>query len=173
VSHPRVRIVDLRFNGGGNEDLAKKVAARIHSKAVTYAAHRYRNGPGHNELSDRKERTLEARGPWTFEKPLAVLIGERTMSSAESFASMLAMVPGARLFGDRSAGSSGNPRELELPHKIIVTLPRWIDYDHRGEPLEERGVQPDERIEARTEQYGSKDDPVVRAALRWLRTKRK
>jgi hypothetical protein len=162
-------IFDLRFNGGGNEEIAKKVAARFHSKAVVYASHCFRNGPAHGDLGGRQERRLEPRGPWTFEKPLAVLIGERTMSSAESFASMLAMAPGARLFGARSAGSSGNPRELKLAHGIAVMLPRWLDYDHSGEPLEGRGLEPHERIDARPEQYAASDDPVVRAALRWLR----
>jgi len=163
-------IVDLRFNGGGSEEIARKLGARFHSKAGTYGSHRFRSGPRHHELGDREERRLEPLGAWTFEKPLAVLIGERTMGAAEAFASMLAIAPGARFFGDRTAGSGVSIlREIQLPHKITVTLPRCVVHDHTGEPVEGRGLQPHERIEARPEQYTSTDDPVVRTAMRWLR----
>jgi C-terminal processing protease CtpA/Prc len=162
-------ILDLRFNGGGDELLARAIAGRFLAEAAVYSFSRYRNGPHHDDLGEPEARTVEPRGPWTYTKPLIILCGERTMSSAESFACMLAKVPGAVLVGDRTAGSSGNPRQLELPGKITVSLPRWLGLDHTGKPLDGSGVEPHVRIDLPAQRYGSADDPVVREALRLLR----
>ena len=64
------------------------------------------------------------------------------MSSAESFALMLAQCKQATTMGDRTAGSSANPRQIELPGKIVVNLPRWIDLDPDGKPIDTAGVAP-------------------------------
>lgn len=162
-------ILDLRFNGGGGEDLAQKVAGRFVDAPAVYSRNQYRSGPNHHDLGPMLERTIEPRGPWTWRAPLVVLIGQKTMSSAESFALMLAQSPAAVLIGDRTAGASANPRLLELPGAIRVSLPRWIDYRPDGVPLEVAGVPPTVRIDAAEDAFTDDRDPVLEAALARLR----
>jgi hypothetical protein len=162
-------IIDLRFNGGGDETLAQRIAARFVDERRNYSISQYRSGPAHTDLGERKPRHIEPRGPWLYRAPLIVLTGQKTMSSAESFALMLAQCPQATTMGDRTAGSSANPRQIELPGKIVVNLPRWIDLDPDGKPIDTAGVAPRVPIAAKESDFTPTADPVMAAALKRLR----
>ncbi|HKX46333.1 MAG TPA: S41 family peptidase, partial [Planctomycetota bacterium] len=92
-------VLDLRYNGGGDEALAQQIAARFLDAEVVYAKHRFRGGPGLRELGPVNERTLAPRGPWRYAAPVVVLQGPLTMSSAEAFALMLAAAPDVTTLG--------------------------------------------------------------------------
>lgn len=162
-------IVDLRFNGGGDELLARKVAGRFLDRTRVYSLNQYRSGPAHTDLGERLERACEPRGPWRFESPVVVLTGQRTMSSAESLVLMLAQGPQATTLGDRTAGSSGNPRLLEPGCGIKVALPRWLDMDPDGRPIDAAGIAPKVKLDARPDDFTAERDPVLEAALKRLR----
>ncbi len=162
-------VVDLRFNGGGNELLGREIAGRFLEEAAVYSKNRYRNGAQHDDLGPALDRVCEPRGPWRYEAPLVVLWGRRTMSSAESMALMLEQVPGAVSMGDNTAGSSGNPMQLTLEGGVRVNLPRWLDLDPQGRPIEHVGVAPQVRIEAAPTEFTDEADPVLAAALERLR----
>jgi len=162
-------VVDLRFNGGGDELLARAAAGRFLDEARTYSLDVWRSGPKHDQLGARNERRFEPRGPWRFESPVVCLQGQVTFSSAESMALMFAQCPQVTTMGDRTGGSSGNPRLLELEGGIKVNLPRWNDMDPAGNPIENVGIAPEVRIEARPEEFTPLKDPVLDAALEHLR----
>ena len=162
-------IVDLRYNGGGDEPLARRIAGRFLDRERVYSASQYRNGPGHGELTDKLERECEPRGPWRYESPTVVLIGPKTMSSAESFVFMLAVCPQVTTMGDNTAGSSGNPREVDAGAGISVGLPRWLDLGPDGKPFDKVGIEPKVRVPAKPEDFGDETDPVLKAALEHLR----
>ncbi|NUP96070.1 MAG: hypothetical protein HUU28_07890 [Planctomycetaceae bacterium] len=162
-------VVDLRFNGGGDELLARDVAARFVDSRRTYSTNRYRNGPRHDQLGDVLARDFEPRGPWRFESPVVCLQGQKTFSSAESMALMFAQCPQVTTMGDRTGGSSANPRRLELAGGIQVNLPRWIDMDPEGRAIENVGVAPDVEVKAAGADFTPTKDPVLDAALALLR----
>ncbi len=162
-------VVDLRFNGGGDELLAREIAGRFLDQERIYSKNRYRNGPKHEDLGPVLDRKAAPRGPWRYESPVVALLGQRTMSSAESMALMFAQCPQVTTMGDRTAGSSANPRRLEFDCGIVVNLPRWHDLDPDGKPVEHAGVQPDVRVEVRAEDFTDTKDPVMEAALKRLR----
>jgi C-terminal processing protease CtpA/Prc len=91
------------------------------------------------------------------------------MSSAESFVLALAQCPQVTTLGDRTAGSSGNPRRVDAGAGIVVNLPRWIDMDPEGKPIDPAGVAPRVKIEAKPEDFRGDRDPVLAAALENLR----
>lgn len=162
-------VVDLRFNGGGDELLARELAGRFLDQPRVYSTNRYRDGPKHDQLGPVLSRECAPRGPWRYESPVVVLQGRRTMSSAESFLLMLAQAPQVTTMGDHSAGSSGNPRRLQLDGDIRVNLPRWIDMDPDGHPIETVGVAPDVPVAAEPGGFTKTSDPVLQAALARLR----
>ena len=162
-------VIDLRFNGGGDELLARKMAGRFLDKSVVYAKNQYRNGPKHSDLGDVLERACEPCGPWRYESPVVVLCGQRTMSSAEAFVLMFAQAPQVTTMGDRTAGASANPRTLEVADGIVVNMPRWVAMDADGKPFETVGIAPDVRVEAKPEEFTPTSDPVLEAALKRLR----
>lgn len=159
-------IVDLRFNGGGNENLGKSMAGRFLLDEATYSYSQYRSGDKHSDLGEKFARTVEPRGPWTYEAPITVLIGQKTMSSAESFALMLAQAPGATTFGDRTAGSSANPKQIDAGLGITVNMSQWIDMDDKGEPIDAVGIMPAKPVEASSYADFRETDPVFEAALK-------
>jgi hypothetical protein len=163
-------IVDLRGNGGGDEGLALQMAGRIVDQERVYAVDCFRK-PGDKSrlaLGDKLERRVKPLGPWRYASPVMVLIGQKTMSSAESFAEMLAVCPDATSVGDRTCGSSGAPRRVDLPGGIAVNVPTWNDMTPDGTPIEDVGVQPEVPVKVAPGGY-DKEDPVMAEALARLR----
>lgn len=162
-------IIDVRLNGGGSEPLAQRVAARFADRPITYAYSRYRNGPEHDDLTDKLPRTIEPRGPWRYDRPVIVLMGQLCMSSNESFVAMMGECPQVTTMGDHTCGSSGNPKMLDLPAGVTVSLPQWIDLLPDGTPLDERGVRPDVPFEPGHDAFTGERDDLLTAALERLR----
>lgn len=170
-------IVDLRPNGGGDELLGRSIAARFVDKPRVYSQSRYRDDPKRrSSLGPPLPRTVEPRDLWRYAGPVAVLQGQKTMSSAESLALMFAQCPNVTTIGDRTAGASANPERLEMG-PIVVNVPRWNDLDPKGAPIEDVGIAPKIVVKTTPASFDEEKDPVVSAALEHLRktprTKRK
>jgi hypothetical protein len=162
-------VVDLRFNGGGDETMARKMAGRFVDRARVYSYSQYRAGKRHDQLTEKIPRKFGPNGK-RYEKPVICLFGRKTMSSAESMALMFGECPQVTTMGDHTAGSSANPMQLHLPGRITVNMPRWLDMDPSGQPIDEVGVKPDVLVRPALDEFRN-DDPVMRAALERLRKK--
>lgn len=162
-------IVDVRLNGGGDEPTAQKVAGRFLEKQFVYAYSQYRNGANHTNLTEKHVRKIAPRGPWRYNRPVMLLIGEKCMSSNESFIGMMTGGTNVTTMGDHTCGSSGNPRIVRLPLDITVSVPRWIDYLPDGTPLDERGFQPQVPFNPTQGAFEGERDDLLTAALERLR----
>jgi len=162
-------IVDVRLNGGGSEDQAMQFAGRFLKKEFVYAYSQSRNGPDHTNLTRKNERDVAPSGPWRYDRPVVLLIGQKCMSSNESFIGMMTGDSEVTTLGDHTCGSSGNPEVINLPLEMTVSVPQWIDYLPDGTPLDERGFQPQVVFEPLPGSFeGDRDDLLV-AALKQLR----
>jgi hypothetical protein len=162
-------IVDVRLNGGGSENLAREVAGRFLAKPFVYAYSQFRNGPSHTNLTGKFSRTVNPRGPWRYNRPVVLLIGQKCMSSNESFVGMMTGDPDLTTMGDHTCGSSGNPKMVQLPLDITVSVPRWIDFLPDGTPLDERGFQPQAPFRPTPGVFEGQRDGLLQAALERLR----
>lgn len=162
-------ILDLRANGGGAEPLARKMAGYFLDQQRVYAMHQFRNGPEHSDLTAKQERSFQPNEDLYYRGPVIALQGEKTMSSAEAFVLMLAACPTVTTMGDRTAGSSGNPRRVEAGAGIVVNLPRWIPLDRDGKTFDAVGVKPDVAIKVAPSDLTRSADPLLTAALTRLR----
>jgi hypothetical protein len=160
-------IVDVRLNGGGSEDQAMAFAGRFLKQDSVYAYSQFRNGPNHTNLTEKIERKVAPQGPWRYDRPVVLLIGQKCMSSNESFVGMMTGDPDVTTMGDHTCGSSGNPQIIHLPLEMTVSVPQWIDYLPDGSPLDERGFQPQIPFTPAPGAYeGDRDDLLVAALLR-------
>jgi hypothetical protein len=162
-------IVDVRLNGGGSEPLAGQFAGRFLEKEFVYAYSQYRNGASHTNLTEKYPRTISPKGPWRYSRPVVLLIGQKCMSSNESFVGMMTGDPELTTMGDRTCGSSGNPKMISLPLGMTVSVPQWIDYLPDGTPLDERGFQPRIRFDPGPGAFEGNRDDLLTAALENLR----
>lgn len=158
-------ILDIRFNGGGDERLAKKIAGRFVERSVVYAGHVNRDTSSPSGFSEINKRTLKPIRPG-FQGRMVVLMGPVNMSSCEAFLLMMKQVPQCTLMGEKSYGSSGNPKPMRLANGVTVFLPSWVALTPDGEPFEGKGISPDVHVEFPD---GSEDDPLINAALELLK----
>jgi hypothetical protein len=165
MRNTRGLIVDVRLNGGGGEPLAQQFAGRFLDKEFVYAYSQFRNGPNHTDLTEKYERKVAPRGPWRYNRPVILLIGQKCMSSNESFIGMMTGDPEVTTMGDHTCGSSGNPEIVNLPLEMTVSVPQWIDYLPDGTPLDERGFQPQILFKPEPGAFEGDRDDLLKAAL--------
>ncbi len=162
-------IIDVRNNGGGSEPLAEQFAGCFIDKPVVYAKHAYRdvNEPGgFTKPSERKIEPNKLRPK--YRGKVAVLTGPVVMSSCEAFLLMMKQIPECKLVGEKSQGSSGNPKPIELGNGVTVYLPSWKAMRPDETCFETEGIAPD--IEVKTTQAElQRKDAVIEAALKFLR----
>ena len=159
-------VIDVRPNGGGDELLARQVAGCFVDGRKVYSKNDIRQngkfvGPFDRAFDPTKDRPA-------YRGKVAVLMGPACMSSNESFLMMIKQVPGCTTLGDRSFGSSGNPKPHDLGNGVTVYLPSWRDIRPDGSLLEGQGIAPDVEVKV-TEKELTKADPVLEAALKALR----
>ncbi len=137
-------ILDVRRNGGGDERLAGRIAARFASRRVAYAKVQMRDPtlPGLHGFHPPVEQVLEPAGRHDPRK-VVVLQGPGTVSSAEGFVLMMRALDNVTTVGQPTRGASGNPQPFAILHGTDVFLPTWRRLLPDGTPIEGRGVPPD------------------------------
>lgn len=157
-----VLIVDVRMNGGGNDQLALDFAGRFVDAPMMSEQYRYRTGPGYNDLGRLSSRIVTPRGPWTFRGRVYVLIGRSVFSSNESFVAAMRVAPRTTLVGDTTGGGTANPEQVTYAPGWTVSVSRWYATLPDGQPIEGRGIAPDVYLPMIS---GSPGDPIIAATL--------
>ena len=162
-------IIDVRSNNGGAEPLAQEFAGCFIDEPKVYAQHVYRAVDKPGGFSKPNSRVLEPRkNRPRYRGKIAVLTGPVNMSSCEAFLLMMKQVPGCKLIGEKSYGSSGNPQPTELGNGVTVFLPSWKALRPDGTCFEGEGIAPDILVKTTKTELKSRD-AVLEAALKWLR----
>lgn len=162
-------IIDVRSNGGGAEPLAQKFAGCFIDEPKIYARHVYRAVDEPSGFTTPNNRVLEPnKNRPKFRGKIAVLMGPANMSSCEAFLLMMKQVPGCKLVGENSYGSSGNPKPTDLGNGVTVFLPSWKAMRPDGTCFEGEGITPDILVKTTETELLSRD-AVLEAALKLLR----
>ncbi len=157
--HSNGLIIDMRSNRGG-------IAAMTMGMASLFATEASPLGTMTMKGSQMKF-ALNAR-PKPIQVPVAILVDECSISSAEIFAGGMQDLGLARIFGNRTAG-------LALP-SVVAKLPNGDRFQYAiadyhsasGRSLEADGVVPDEEIVVTREMLQASDDPVLDRAIEWI-----
>ncbi|MBN2010574.1 hypothetical protein JW960_14605 [candidate division KSB1 bacterium] len=160
-------IIDVRMNSGGSDVLAKIIASRFADKTALYEYTKTRKGPDHDDFYNPVARHIVPAGSWQFTKPVVVLIGERCMSSNESFILMMSALDHVTTIGDTTRGSSGNPLLYSLDDGTTYRIPSWVAYKPDMTVLEDTGIFPDITIDA-SESIIDGRDMVLEKAIEML-----
>ena len=128
-------LIDVRDNGGGDTAVARPIIGRFIGERRPYARMRRRSGEG---LGPAWTETVEPRGPFTWTKPVAVVVGPWSASMAEGFAMGMRSVREVKLVGGVMMGLGAAVFPLRLnrtglqaqysaePIYDLQDRPRWL-----------------------------------------------
>ncbi len=159
-NHNQGIVIDLRGNVGGIAGMTMGMASAISDSSTELGIMRMKG-------TELKFAVNEAADPVTC--PVAILIDECSISSAEILSGGLQDIGMGRVFGSRSAG-------LALP-STVMKLPNGDGFQYAiadyksasGKSLEMDGVTPDEPVALSKDLLLRENDPVLMRALQWIK----
>lgn len=157
-------ILDLRGNPGGLIVMAQGLGGwfvnRPNLKLGTMT-----------DRSSSQHLILNPRGV-TYKGPLAILVDEFSASSSEFLAGGLQDLKRARVFGRPTPGAALPSKLLRLPNgdRLQYVVADYVSAN--GKRLEDNGVQPDEIVAVDRQSLLDGRDPILDAAMRWIRVQR-
>lgn len=159
-------IIDVRGNGGGNDQLADLVNGRFVETPVVSSIDFWRK-PG----SDTYQKSIgwvKPRGPWRYEGRVAALIDEGSMSACEHFVSGLEAMGFVLLVGTSTNGAGGGPTSVTLPDGSRVRISRALGIRANGIVFEGHGIPPHIEITPTIEDLRNGRDPALEIAKEWI-----
>lgn len=162
-------IIDLRFNGGGWDYNAYKLASRFVAKGKTIGHFERLRIKGTNEYTQMKYRTVKSKGKKQFTKPIVILTSDFTASAAEVFVLLMRELPNVSIIGENTEGIFSDMYEFKLPNKWIVTLSHQQYFSQDKENFEGKGISPDIQIVNTRADIKNQRDPVIQKAINHLK----
>lgn len=155
-------IIDLRGNIGGIGALAMGVGSWFVDKPNQQL--------GTMITRDSKLNFVLNPRPNSFGKPLAILVDEMSASTSEIFAGGMRDIGRARVFGSPTPGAALPSTVEVLPNgdRLQFAFANYISA--KGEALEANGVPLDEQISRTRADLLAGRDPVLDAAVAWIRS---
>lgn len=157
--HANGFIVDLRGNVGGLAGMTMGMTSAFVGEQVTL---------GTMTMKGNKVNFVANRVPKPYSGPVAVLVDECSISSAEILAGGLQDLQLARIFGSRTAGLAYPSTVIKLPNGDGFQYAIADYHSASGQRLEENGVVPDEEIKLTRSLLTAQADPVLDAAMAWI-----
>jgi carboxyl-terminal processing protease len=158
---PKGIILDMRNNPGGYLQGAVEVASEwIENGNVVI-----------EEFADKKRREYEAKGVARLKDfNTVVLINQGSASASEIVAGALQDHKEAVIMGEKSfgKGSVQSLQDFENNASVKITVAKWLTPS--GDTIEEKGIEPDIKIEMTQEDYDQVKDPQLDKALELLKS---
>ena len=162
-------VIDLRGNPGGVLTMIMGLAGHFMDAPVTLGVIKTRDSEL-NLVSNPRRVTADGKSAvMPFSGRLAVLVDGGSYSASEIFSAGMQSVKRARVFGTRTAGGA-LPAVLErLPGGDVLQYAIGDFTTAAGDRVEGRGVIPDETVTPTRADLLAGRDPVLEAALRWIK----
>jgi carboxyl-terminal processing protease len=185
----RAIILDVRLNGGGNSaygdrigsyftDVALPVMTWTSPKHVAvYKAWGSRRDASNEYLPygrgtatvDSRTQVLEPAPGAALTVPTVLLQSAYTYSAAENFVLVMQRLPQVTTMGTTTAGSTGQPLILRLPHGIYAGITTKRDMTPEGEDIVGAGLAPDVEVHDRPSAIAEGRDLQLERAIEHLR----
>ncbi len=150
-------IIDVRENGGGNEDFAINLASIFASDSISYEKVLQYNDKSGKFDKEYIKKLYPSKNKYKYDGKIYVLSGPSVMSSNEAFILMMKQIPNATVIGMKTYGSSGNPKPYTLSNGVTLFLPSWQAYTLDGKLIEGNGIEPDIEVLTNKVDFQKKD----------------
>lgn len=164
-------IVDIRDNGGGNEEVAQEFAKRFYDKTRVYRISRARTGSNYDQLGDQSSMSLSPAGSRRFTGPVALITNRFDGSSAEDFTLMMRILPQVTVVGDTTLGLGSNPKEVTLANGWTLRLSQTAQSTPDGFVYQFKGLPPRIPVAWDEAQIAAGRDPYIEVALADLKAR--
>lgn len=166
----RALVVDVRRNGGGDDQIGKLLASRFADRKRLYMTTQERNGPRHDDYDPPRHFFVEPQGPRQFTKTVILLTNRLSVSAAENFALAMRILPHVTVVGDFTSGCFADNYNVPLPNGWNLSLSMNLFLDWRGFCWEGIGVPPDLKVKADCTTPQPESDPVLEMALALIKS---
>ena len=160
-------IIDIRANGGGHggEELASRFAIK---KIIThYKAIRLKGD--YENITELKPIYITPNIGVKYSNPIAILINDKTASSAEDFTISLYKQKNITTIGTNTSGMLSDMFNSDLSNEISFTLSNQRYYSTEKILLEDIGVPVKIEVKNTRKDIENKIDPVILKAIETLR----
>ncbi len=135
-------IIDVRGNGGGDLDNARRLASHFTNDDILVGYTIHKTGPGHSDFSSPWADEMEASDGIRWQKACIVLTNRECYSATNTFVRDMMQCPQVTILGDTTGGGSGMPFSSELPNgwQVRYSAEPQLDVDYQHT---EFGIAPD------------------------------
>ncbi len=164
-------IIDVRNNGGGSLENARTIVSRFTEEKQLVHYWQYKDGPGHDDFTDKIPKYIEPRGEFQYKGPVMILTNRSCFSATNFFVQMMKEVmPRGRLrvVGDQTGGGGGLPLSRELSNGWIYRFSSTVTTTPAGIDIEE-GIKPDVKVDMKEEDAAEGKDTILETALQIIK----
>ncbi|WP_442267603.1 S41 family peptidase [Tenacibaculum sp. ZS6-P6] len=133
-------VIDVRFNGGGQDAVSFEILSRFISKEkLQIATQQLRNG---NELTNVLPLYIKGTKN-AYNKPVYILTSQQTGSAAEAFSIATLAMDNTKRIGSKTSGAMSTALEKTLPNGWSFAISNEIYMDNNGKAYENIGIPVD------------------------------
>jgi len=160
-------VLDLRGNPGGVGAMAMGISGHFIDEALSLGTMSTRGDVLRFVVNPRR---VDTRGRLVkpYAGPVAILTDALSASTSEVFAGGMQGLGRARVFGETTAGQALPAYMSRLPNGDVLVHAFASFTGPRGEPMEGKGVVPDEAAPPTRAELLAGRDPALEAAKRWI-----
>ncbi|MBP2834145.1 S41 family peptidase [Aquimarina sp. U1-2] len=163
-------IIDVRFNGGGDDKFSYHIAGRFTDQTIV--GHRKKTRKkGTNEFTPLKTWYLKPMGDKQFLKPVVLLTSDYSASATDVFTLVMNELPNVTIVGDYTRGIFSDMDDFKLPNGWWVTLSHQQYFSADMINYEGKGIAPHIQIVNPISDIEEGSDTVLLKALEVLKEK--
>lgn len=136
-------IIDLRNNGGGEDEAGRLIASYFTDAEAPYMKVRYKNGPNPNDFEAVRVWSIAPSKGTPYTNPIVMLTDRYTISAGETFGLALKTLPQIIHVGDTTNAAFSDTIERELPNRWQYRIPVSEVTDQNDVSWEGIGLIPD------------------------------
>ena len=158
-------IIDVRGNGGGDSRIAGYLAGHFFNRKVFFSRTKTRIKGQKIKYKTINNYVLPHK-PY-LDIPVVLLVDAACLSSNEYFIAGMKENKRAYLIGEKTGGSSGNPRKFKIPYGkafFELFISTWIYFRPNEQTLEGGGIRPHLQIKPSLENFISNKDTALEKA---------
>lgn len=161
-------IIDVRFNGGGDDKVSFEIASRFTDKK-RIGHYKKERKKGTSTFKKTRTKYLEPSGENQFTKPIIILTSDLTASAAEVFTMIMKELPYVTIIGDNTNGIFSDMFDFRLPNGWLATLSHQQYFSAEMENYEGKGIEPDIKLLNKPEDVNNGIDPLIETGITELK----